>query len=93
MEQEQDRVIYITSVIKMTRDLVKHLDNYDEIKAIMEDKLSGKFQEYGINNAFLGGRPFYLSGKDVENRDSFIIGQSEFYSMNKISESLPTLCR
>ena len=88
MEQEQDRVIYITSVIKMTRDLVKHLDNYDEIKAIMEDKLSGKFQEYGINNAFLGGRPFYLSGKDVENRDSFIIGQSEFYSMNKISESL-----
>lgn len=88
MEQEQDRVMYITSVIKMTRDLVKHLDNYDEIKAIMEDKLSGKFQEYGINNAFLGGRPFYLSGKDVENRDSFIIGQSEFYSMNQISESL-----
>lgn len=88
MEQEQDRVMYITSVIKMTRDLVKHLDNYDEIKAIMEDKLSGKFQEYGINNAFLGGRPFYLSGKDVENRDSFIVGQSEFYSMNQISESL-----
>lgn len=88
MEQEQDRVMYITSVIKITRDLIKHLDNYDEIKSIMEKNLSNKFQEYGINNAFLGGRPFYLSGKNIENRDSFIVGQSEFYSMNQISESL-----
>jgi hypothetical protein len=88
MEQEQDKVMYITSVIKMTKDLVKHLDNYEDVKDIMERNLSDKFNEYGINNAFLGGKPFFLSGKDIERRDSFIIGQSEFYSMNQISESL-----
>lgn len=88
MENKQDKVIYITSVIKIQKDLIKHLDNYNEIKSIMEKTLSNQFKKYGITHAFLGGKPFYLSGKEIEKRDSFILGQSEFYSMNQIAESL-----
>ena len=86
--EENDKVIYITSIIKIKKEFVKFLNDYDEVKNIIESNLSEVCNNYGLTHVFLGGKPFFLSGKDADNRDSFIPGQSEFYSMNQIAESL-----
>lgn len=88
MENKKERVMYLTPIIKVKNGKQNKFNNYNETRKIIESSISDVFSKNGITHAFMSGKPFYISGKNEDAKDTFILNQSEFYSINHIMESL-----
>lgn len=85
---KKEKILYIPSVLKIKKDDIQFLNDYHLVSEALNNNMKDIMAKYGIKNIFLSGKPFFISGKNEENRDSFVFGHSEIYSLFQIMESL-----
>lgn len=91
MEKENSQntnIVYICPMLELPKHIAINLNEYEKSKESIERHLGEVFGNYGISHSFIGGKPFFITGREQESQDTFVVGQSEFYSMFQILESL-----